>query len=117
MTKIIHYLGEMHDDLNILQRRRIGILLLSAVLLSLALYISMLNLAITEEYRKEKILKEARFVSQEMQTREELLIAKLQEFYDAHVAAFVSAEQEPHYVSRAANVAHASQNRTGKKAQ
>lgn len=117
MTRTIRYLGEAHSGLNIRERQRIGILLLSAVLLSLALYISMLNLAISEEYRKEKILKEARLTSQETQTREEILIAKLQEFYDTHAAAFVSAEEEPYYVSRAANVAQASQNRTGKRAE
>ncbi|MEK7084991.1 MAG: hypothetical protein AAB904_00515 [Patescibacteria group bacterium] len=117
MTKAIHYLGEVHAGLNIQERQRIGILLLSAVLLGLALYISMLNLAITEEYRKEKILKEARLISQEMHTRDEFLIAKLQEFYDARAAAFISIEQEPYYVSRAANVAHASSRLAGTRAE
>ena len=117
MTHAFHYLGEAHAGFPILSRQRIGILLLSGVVLSLALYISMLNLAITEEYRKEKILKETRLISQELHTRDEFLIAKLQEFYDAHAAAFISIEQEPYYVSRAANVAQASRNFTNGKAQ
>ena len=117
MAKAIRYLGEMQAGFNIRERQRIGILLLSAVVLSLALYISMLNLAITEEYRKEKILKETRLISQELHTREEFLIATLQEFYDSHAAAFISAAEEPDYISRRANVAQASQGRGGRRAQ
>lgn len=117
MTQTIKRFNEMQAGLTVIGRQRLSFFFLGAILLSLAVYISMLNLAIAEEYRKERTLKETRLISQDMQSREEFLMARLQEFYEAHAASFVSIKNEPHFVSRAANVAQVSRSLKGPNAQ
>ncbi|OGF70439.1 hypothetical protein A3H65_01610 [Candidatus Giovannonibacteria bacterium RIFCSPLOWO2_02_FULL_45_14] len=72
----------------------------------LLIYITMLNMAISENFRKGELDRRIRITRQDIQDREEVFIAGLSGFYDQYSASFEKKEiPKQEFVSRESNFA------------
>ncbi len=101
-------LRAIQKEMDTILSERLGYILFVLIGLSLAVYIFSLNAAISESYRKEKILRDSKLSRQELLEKEEVFAAKLANFYEKNTASFVAAEKvEPQFASRSSSVAEA----------
>lgn len=81
-------------------------LIIITLVFLLAVYITTLNMAVSENFRKGELDRQARSARQDIQDREELFIEGLSVFYDNYSASFGKKEiSKQEFVSRESNFA------------
>jgi len=77
-----------------------------AVVSLLIIYITMLNMTISENFREGEFDRQIRITRQDIQDRKEVFMASLSDFYDQYSASFEKKEiQKQEFVSRESNFA------------
>lgn len=104
--KILHIRHAVVSRVDSLPRDKVGFFLFGIIFLSLVLYISMLNMAVSSAYRSHLGEKNLRLIRQDIEVKEEAFISKLSGFYETHASSFeTSASKKAVFVSRDSNVA------------